>query len=95
MEVYAEHEIRLDMKMTYEQICDTVVPLLVKRGVQATEAEDVPVFKLSLVVQADKGFALVASMSHVVGDGATFYSVHNMVSLGLSRARADSRVCHH
>jgi hypothetical protein len=96
MEVYAEHEIRLDMKMTYEQICDAVVPLLVKRGVQATEAE-VPVFRLSLIVQADgKGFALVASMSHVVGDGATFYSVHNMVSLDLSRpVRADSHLCHH
>ena len=56
--------------------------LLVKLGKDSV-GRDEPLFKVSLLLDAERPterFALAVSMNHVLGDGHTFYAVHNMLS---------------
>lgn len=43
-----------------------------------------PVFKISVLGISDGGFALVMSLSHIVGDGHTYYRIYNMLSTNCS-----------
>lgn len=46
---------------------------------------DKPLFMISIVPSADEetpSFAVIASMSHILGDGHTFYTVYNMLMSG-------------
>ena len=55
--------------------------LLVKVG-DASVGQDEPLFKVSLLLDAEQPkdkFAMVVSMSHLIGDGYTYYAVHNML----------------
>jgi len=46
--------------------------------------EELPLFRVTLIPIAQSGsrpqFALVVAMNHVIGDGHTFYHIHNMIS---------------
>jgi hypothetical protein len=70
--------------MPYDRVAAAIAAagLLVKRGL-ACVGRDEPLFKVSLLLDSELPgdmFALCVSMSHVLGDGATFYAVHNMLS---------------
>ena len=41
--------------------------------------EKSPIFKCYVLKQAQSKFALIVSLSHVVGDRHTFYKMHNML----------------
>ncbi|KAL3934603.1 MAG: hypothetical protein SGBAC_009714 [Bacillariaceae sp.] len=56
---------------------------LVGPGANIVDKDDEYVFKIRLIpdcIQPTKKFALVVSLAHCVGDGHTFYQVHNMLS---------------
>jgi len=70
--------------MPYERVAAAIkaAGLLVKIGLHCV-GKDTPLFKVSLLLDTENPntmFALCFSMSHVLGDGDTFYAVHNMLS---------------
>ena len=72
----------------YEEIVRKVQPMLVKSGGQCLN-QDEPLFRLVLFAQ-ETSFALLFSLSHVLADGFTFYSLYGQLSLHASpRAHAD------
>jgi hypothetical protein len=74
----------IDMSRPYAEICRAAVPLMIKRGSEVTE-EDKGSFLVSVVTNLPQGtFALVVSLSHVIGDGHTFYTLHHMLSANAS-----------
>lgn len=74
---------RLNRRSTYPEICEAARNLLVKRRVEVRD-EDKGCFLVSLITKNDATendeFALVVSLSHVIGDGHTFYAIYNMIS---------------
>jgi len=71
----------IDMSRSYGEICRAAVPLMIKIGSEVTE-EDKGSFLVSVITNLpQQTFALVVSLSHVVGDGHTFYTLHNMLSV--------------
>jgi len=60
-----------------------VVPLVeAGKGIQLLE-KDLPMFKINVLrdpKSPEKRFAMFVSMCHILGDGYTFYSIHNMLS---------------
>ena len=71
---------KIDPSQPYDEICKAAVPLTIKKGSDVTE-DDKGSFLVSVVNHPSKNiFALVVSLSHVVGDGHTFYALHNMLS---------------
>jgi len=85
---------RIDPSRPYDEICSAALPLTIKKGSDVTE-DDPGSFLVSVVNHpSKKTFALVVSLSHVVGDGHTFYAVHNMLSTsGTVEALIPSRDC--
>jgi len=70
--------------MPYENVAEALAAagLLVKLGNDSV-GRDEPLFKVALLLDAERPadrFALAVSMNHMLGDGHTFYAVHNMLS---------------
>ena len=70
--------------MPYERVAAAIkaAGLLVKMGLHCV-GKDEPLCKVSLLLDTEnpnKMFALCFSMSHVLGDGDTFYAVQNMLN---------------
>ncbi|KAJ1482614.1 hypothetical protein T484DRAFT_1803376 [Baffinella frigidus] len=70
--------------MPYERLAAALAAagLLAKNGKDSVGRNE-PIFKVALLLDAERPkerFALVVSMNHVIGDGHTFYAVHNMLS---------------
>jgi len=74
---------QLNKKSTYPEICKAAENLLVKKRAEERD-EDKGSLLISLITKDDATehdkFALVVSLSHVIGDGHTFYEIHNMLS---------------
>jgi hypothetical protein len=77
---------RLNAKLSHEMDFMEVAKALhdagayVKVGKECA-GQDEPLFKLSLAEFKSKGhFALIMSLSHVIADGHTFYTIHNALS---------------
>jgi len=65
--------------------------MVLKKGMDSV-GRDQDLFRVSLVPdssQPTKRFVVVVSMCHVIGDGHTFYSVHNMLSSTASVSALD------
>lgn len=76
----AAGEIPLSRGTSMRKMGAAVATLLCKKG---QPGFGVPIFRVTLVPDSDDPamrFALVVSMSHVIGDGHTFYMLHNMLS---------------
>uniref|UniRef100_A0A7S1XVI2 Diacylglycerol O-acyltransferase n=1 Tax=Phaeomonas parva TaxID=124430 RepID=A0A7S1XVI2_9STRA len=66
--------------MTYQEICAILDPFNAPCGLSAF-GQDKSLFHVTLIQTGKKDeFALHVSMSHSIGDGATYYSVLNMLS---------------
>jgi hypothetical protein len=95
--VHAAGNVGLSLGMSYEQIVDSLRPLQCARSKPATYANEalfkfvvVPIEAEATDVDQDgplqqsiflPGFALVVSMNHTLGDGHTYYSLYNMLSM--------------
>ena len=82
--LFREGGASISRAMPYERVAAAIeaAGLLVKRGRDCI-GRDEPLFKVALLLDAEVPsdmFALSFSMSHVLGDGDTFYAVHNMLS---------------
>ena len=54
--------------------------LLVKFGSECLNKENESLFRIILISIAPEKFAIICSLSHVLGDGHTFYSIYGMLS---------------
>lgn len=73
-------KIRIHRGMTCNEISDTVYPLLTPGFANGPDRKGL--FKVSVVRDAfepESRFALIVSISHNLGDGHTFYAIHNMI----------------
>jgi hypothetical protein len=70
----------ISSECAYNDIMNKIDPLVVKMGRKCTDKEE-PLFSVRLVeIEEKKRYALVVSMSHVIGDGHTYYQVSSMLS---------------
>ncbi|KAL7470219.1 hypothetical protein ACHAXS_010464 [Conticribra weissflogii] len=61
---------------------------LVKSNPEIINRKNEPMFRITVIPEPKNiGFALIASMSHVCGDGHTFYRIYNMI-LGVEKISA-------
>ena len=65
--------------MSYEAILQQVRPHLVPPGAACVD-EDEPLFRVVVFAQAS-AFAVLVSLSHVLGDGSTFYQIYGLLSM--------------
>jgi len=72
---------RLRPGLPMSEIAAQVDEAIVKTGKEAMD-QDEPVFKVGAVTIGEGIFAVVVSMSHVVGDGYTFYRVYGQLGVG-------------
>ena len=71
---------KVSTSMTYRNLMERVEPLLVEKGNDLMKSTK-PFFHVTVVpADNDKGFALITSLAHCVGDGHTYYNLHNMLS---------------
>jgi hypothetical protein len=65
----------------YEEISARLRPFRVRRGLACIDADDEPLFRVALVrdFRASKSLVVV-SLSHIIGDGHTFYALHAMLN---------------
>ena len=84
----------------YNKLIKLLGALLVKKG-QACVDRDEPLFRVHLIVgEEGKEYALVVSLSHIIGDGSTFYALYGMMSHEEAvqshlRRRLDVRLARH
>jgi len=72
--------IQLSKTMSYNELSATVDPLLAKSGGAILKSNgNEPFWKVSLVVNSDD-LCLITSLSHAIGDGHTYYTLHAMLS---------------
>ena len=77
-------EIPLTRDIPYEQLTTILQNLLVKNSFNLLDKEDGALFRISLVPDYKDlhgYFALVVSLAHCIGDGQTYYSLHNMLDM--------------
>ena len=80
LHIFAAGEVTLGRDTPLSGMASAVASLLCSKG-QAGYGS--PIFRVGLVPDErapTTRFSLVVSMSHLIGDGATFYMVHNMLS---------------
>eukprot|EP00929_Paragymnodinium_shiwhaense_P101952 TRINITY_DN65153_c0_g1_i1.p1 TRINITY_DN65153_c0_g1~~TRINITY_DN65153_c0_g1_i1.p1 ORF type:complete len:491 (+),score=70.22 TRINITY_DN65153_c0_g1_i1:67-1539(+) len=65
--------------LSLEETKEVVSPYLIKSGVECL-SQDEPLFRVVLVSMSPGSFALVVSMSHVLGDGHSYYQVLGCLS---------------
>ncbi|EOD21975.1 hypothetical protein EMIHUDRAFT_240637 [Emiliania huxleyi CCMP1516] len=75
--------------MSYSQMVAALRPMTVKTGATAVN-KDEPVFCVSVLRQGKSKWWLSVSLSHVVGDAHTFYSLHNMLGESSEVKRMDA-----
>ena len=64
----------------YDKIIAQVEPLVVKKGTESVDKEE-SLFKVNLIeLIPRKRYALVVSVSHVIGDGHTYYRLYGMLN---------------
>lgn len=69
----------LSKSMPYHQLVAEVSEALVPIGVTCT-GKDIPLWRVTLYTINDCEYAIVVSLSHVLGDGHTFYALYSMLS---------------
>ena len=76
------NDFQITRKMPYKDLTVALEPLLVKVGKELLDStKNDPIFRISIVPETDgNGFALITSLAHCVGDGQTYYTLHNMLS---------------
>jgi hypothetical protein len=73
-------DVSVSTESAYNDIMNKIDPLLVKMGRQSADREE-PVFKVCLIEMKErKECALIVSLSHVIGDGHTFYKIYSMLN---------------
>jgi hypothetical protein len=69
----------LDTAMTYSDLRTHVIKYTIPRGKKCVDGKT-PLFRVTLAdVKQGKKCALIVSMSHVLSDGHTFYSIYSML----------------
>lgn len=56
---------------------------------EPVSGEDEPLFKVTLIHTGSQTFALLVSLSHAIGDVATFYSLYTMLDPGRAKPSLD------
>jgi len=74
---------QLNEAMDYEEMTDRVSNLVVKPG-NETLGQDEPLFRVTIIHISDTKYALFFSLSHVIADGHTYYSLYHMLSMTVS-----------
>lgn len=72
----------LSSRSSYSDIVAGVEPFSVKIGAQCLNSTTEPLFRVSVVLIDTCSFALIFSLSHVIGDGHTFYTLYAMLNGG-------------
>lgn len=71
----------LDPSMSYTDMTRSCHPeRLVKRGVDCLDQPDEKLFQILFIRISADSYALVVSMSHMLGDGCTYYKLYSMLS---------------
>lgn len=73
----------ITQNLPYESLVSKMQPLVVKRGVEVVGTNE-QIFKIVLVNVSPEEYAVVISLSHVVGDGHTFYQLCGMLDVNSS-----------
>ena len=64
----------------YNTLIKLLSKLVVKKGSQCVDRDE-SLFKVHVIVgEEDKEFAIIVSLSHIIADGSTFYSLYGMLS---------------
>jgi hypothetical protein len=77
--VTVQHNPALLPSMSYADLRDLYMPQLVKIGAECTDSDE-PLFKILFIRSSADSFTLLVSMSHLLGDGCTYYQVYSMLS---------------
>ena len=75
--VVEDQNLREDMK--YEDLCSVLHQHAVKKGSVCLNKDDKALFKVIAVVISPTKFGIFASLSHILGDGFTFYELYGMI----------------
>lgn len=68
--------------LNYDALTKRLTKYLVKKGTECLNKDDESLFRVTLVeIRKDEEYALVVSMSHILGDGQTFYHVYSMLDM--------------
>ncbi len=69
----------ISTRLTHAELSKRLNPLTVKKGTECVGKNE-PLFKVVLVeIRENHEYALVVSLSHVLGDGHTFYNLYGML----------------
>lgn len=71
-------EAQMDHDLSYKEIQKHLGAFVVPDGATAMK-HDTPLFKVVFLKQTENKFGVLVSLSHVIGDGHTFYKVHSML----------------
>jgi hypothetical protein len=68
----------LNESMNYEALTERLSPYVVKEG-ERVVGKDEPLFRVTVIRISSSKFALLCSLSHVIADGYTYYTLYSML----------------
>ena len=66
--------------MKYEKLLQKIEHFNVKKGLYCLNKNEV-LFKVNIIKIGNNKFAIMVSISHILADGYTFYTIYNMLSM--------------
>ena len=73
------HDSAIHSGMAYDEMCSRLRACEIRPGNECVGKTNAALFRVAVVVSSPNEFALYVSMSHVLGDGATFYRIYTML----------------
>lgn len=71
---------RIDETLDYSSLCSALsAKYTLRKGALSINQTDEPLFRVTMIKTSNDRFALVVSLSHVIGDGATYYEIMSML----------------
>jgi hypothetical protein len=72
---------RVDESLDYESICNHLSKYTLRKGALSVNKDlsEEPLFRITMLQTSINRFALIMSLCHVIGDGATYYELYAML----------------
>jgi hypothetical protein len=72
---------RINEKLDYSSLCSSLsAKYTLRKGGLSVNKTDEPLFRVTMLKTSNDSFAVIVSLSHVIGDGATYYEIMSMLN---------------
>ncbi len=80
----------INMNMSVDDISIATIKYQVKNGTDTLNKKNEPHFLVTVIIIDESHFGLIVSLSHVIGDGATFYKLYAMLDRNTDVRKLDA-----